>query len=74
MEPVQVKKCTERYERDTANRVEKTETDAKSRDNPVRILLHTGFKIEWGRLRYPESVDRACVRVSDWGIGDSEYR
>lgn len=51
MGPVQVKKCTERYERDTANRVEKTETDAKSRDNPVRILLHTGFKIEWGRLR-----------------------
>ncbi len=71
MGPVQVKKCTERYERNTANRAENV---AKSRDNPVRILLHTGFKIEWGRLRYPESVDRACVRVSDWGIGDSEYR
>ena len=66
MEPVQVKKCTERYERNTANRAEKTEN--------VRILLHTGFKIEWGRLRYPESVDRACVRESDWGIGDFEYR
>lgn len=74
MEPVQVKKCTERYERDTVNRAKKTETVAKSRDNPVHILLHTGFKIEWGRLRYPESVGRTCVGVSDWGIGDSEYR
>lgn len=30
MGPVQVKKCTERYERDTANRAEKTETVAKA--------------------------------------------
>ena len=74
MKPVQVKKCTERYEIDTVNRAEKTETVAKSRDNPVHILLHTGFKIEWGRLRYPESVGRTCVGVSDWGIGDPEYR